>query len=98
MSTSYHAIGQREEDEEFQKHMAVWKACDDADVDLPEQTKKYLGEAADYEKYDSVRTRALEINMDDAVSQTGCPGTVDHVVDLSKLPDGVKKIIFRVSW
>ena len=100
MGMSTNVSGVRDLDGKFAKMIAAKLACEAAEVDYPEEVRKYfctpgasVGEDEDY-----LRREMESVNIKVAVTKCGREGTDGWEVDLSKLPEGVKAIRFENSY
>ena len=98
MGMSLHVFALRAEDDKFKKHIAVFRACREAGVPLPEATKKYLGPGADYDDVKTATDYALQIDIDHLVKKESGNGSVQRVIVLKDLPEGACKLVFEAAW
>lgn len=96
MSMSSSVVGVRDLDGTFAKMAAVKEACEDAEVDYPDLVKqyfKYPGEDIEY-----LKSEMESMDISAAVTERNEDAVNIWEVDLSKLPEGVKKIRFSNSY
>lgn len=91
MGLTTHVEGFRPPDETFDKMLAAYRACEAADVAVPDPVDDFFdGSPPD--------PRGVSVDVNNAVSK-GPEDTDDsHEVDLKKLPAGVTVIRFTNSW
>ena len=79
----------------FEKMMNVKKACDDADVGYPVVIEEYFGSNVD-ESEDMIRS---EMELADIAYIETHPDSADvYEIELSKIPEDIKKIRFIISY
>ncbi len=75
---------------DYLKMKAVWEACTDACIEIPEDVEDYFeGEEPD--------KKGMRIKIIEAVGDCSEPRTTGYEIDLSKLPQKVKLIRFVQS-
>lgn len=84
-------------DPTYQKHLAVFKACQNADVSLPKETADYFGSN---EPYYGLEEEKLEFKLEKGIhykewSAEMCQG---FEIDINKIPKEVSKIRFYNSY
>ncbi len=96
MSMSTKITGVRDLDKEFKKMMKVKLACEEAEIDYPENIYKYFINPDESEE--SLREKMEFVSIKEAI----CVKNKDMIdgwqVDLSKLPKDVKAIRFENSY
>jgi hypothetical protein len=93
MSMSTPVVGIRPPDDAWKAHKAVWDACIKAGVDVPRKTLDFFeGESPD--------DAGVLVGIDDgpAVSEWQDDCSQGFEVDISSLPEGIKRIRFYNSW
>lgn len=93
MSSTISVEGIKLPDDKWKKMAAAYKACEGADVEIPEEVENYFnGDAPD--------TDGVTVNLQD----TGCltrstgSGYYSYSINIKKLPDGVEIVRFTNSW
>ena len=89
MSVSYFVRGMMEPTEDYKKKYAAFKACKEADIEIPQQLWDYFGDDVPSEEGVSVK-----IPYEEKVGN----GDMTYEVDISKLPPQVTKVQFIVAW
>ena len=87
-----------EDDEEYKKMKKVLLACNEAGVKLPEETAKYFGNNIPEL---NLLEEALEIDIQNAEEELVDDGVSTRqgiVVNIDKLPSGVRKLMFINSY
>lgn len=89
MSMSTHVVGFRPPDKKWEKMKAIYKACREAGVDVPDKVHDFFGDASpdgpgaevdlDYKEYSADGVEGIEINV-------------------SKIPKDIEIIRFYNSW
>ena len=79
----------RKPDERYEKMLEVYRACKDADMDLPDEVEQYFDD--EDEEY------PLLVECD-AAKEWSNEYSEGYEVDVDKLPKTVKKIRFVMSW
>lgn len=96
MSMSTYVIGIKSPTEEFQKKLAVYRACKEAGIDPPEEILKFFA----WVDFNSIDPGGMEVPLEK--SGAACvwegEGKSGFEVDISKLPAGVTRIRFYNSW
>lgn len=92
MSVTTHIIGFIPPDEEWKKKMAAWKACEEAEVEPPEELVSFFGGE------DPTDKPGREVDIEPAVTHCDLDMVDGWEVTLSKLPPEVKVIRFENSY
>lgn len=93
MGMSTHAVGFVPPDENWDKMKAVYNACIEAGVDVPDNVEKFF----DYNNPNNVP--GFEVDLEgNAAKEWADNYRQGFEVDLSKLPENVKFIRFYNSW
>lgn len=94
---STHVIGLRALDGKFSCMIEVKLSCEKAGIDYPKEVKDYFngneGESLEY-----LKENAIEVSIQEAVSDYSDDYKTGYTVDVSKLPEGVTEILFYNSW
>lgn len=92
MSTSIHVVAIKPPDEDWRKKKAVWDACTNAGIEVPDEICDYFEGAGPDEK-------GVIIDVPfEAQREWGDENNRGIEVEISKLPKGVKIIRFVNSW
>lgn len=85
-------------DPEFQKHKKVLDVCMEAGVSIPEETCKYFNYDGDL-GYEGLANEKLEIPLQEDVHYKEFyeGDLLKHEIDLTTLPEGVKRIQFYLA-
>ena len=93
MSISYGVKGLKPITEDYKKRLEIYKSCRELNISLPEEIRKYFeydGEPCD---------EGIVVHLKkDVVSNGATDYSTYYDVDLSKLPDGVTKVRFEISY
>lgn len=89
MSMSTHVIGFKAPDETWQKHKAVWDACDAAGVSVPEETEEFFN-------YEPPDNRGVEVHL--PLSEWSDNSRLGYEIEMAKLPEGLTHIRFYNAW
>lgn len=93
MSMSTIIKGFRPPDEEWKRKVAVYRACKEADIDVPEEILKFFN----WESPD--RNGVLvDLMRHDSVSEWGDECSSGFEVDIRKLPQDLHILRFYNSW
>jgi uncharacterized protein YcnI len=98
MSMSTRVVGFRPPDEEWQRHKAVWDACQFAGVRVPDETNRFfMGTTPD--------PAGIEVELTRVSSRSGWvaneyKGDMEegYEVMVAEIPEGVTRIRFVNSW
>lgn len=93
MSVSYGIKGLKPITDDYKKRLEIYKSCRELKIDPPEEIRKYFendGEPCD--------EGIIVYLKKDVVSEGSRYSSVYYDVDLSKLPDGVSKVRFEISY
>ena len=96
MGMSSHITGVRNLDGKFAQMMKIKLACEEADVNYPQEVDDYFKYPDESEDY--LRREMEEVDISAAVSKCNHDTTDAWDVDLSNLPDEVKFIRFENSY
>lgn len=104
MSSMLYIEGIKKPDGKWQQMKAVWEACTNANVDIPDEVDEYFnGDAPD--SAGVIVPLASEYQMshhgkrnDDGVTLYHEDGRNGFEVDLSQLPPDIQKLRFYVSY
>jgi hypothetical protein len=96
MGMSMHVVGFVPPDEEWQKLVAAWHACDAAGIEKPRELLKRLGRDMDPDKAPDPQGR--EASAASAVANWKVGIREGYEVDLRKLPPEIKVLRFYCSW
>lgn len=94
MSMSSHIVGIRDLDGQFSKMMAVKIACDSAEVEYPEDVKKYFGAGVD-EDEDYIRRQMESIDIKTIVREYTRDMVDVYEIRVADIPKEVKAIRFE---
>ncbi len=103
MDISLHVIGTKGSEKElhntFRKMIAVWKSCDTAGIDVPDEVVEYFDEIGFDPEEDDPKEALLDedpfhLDVDEALEKWQDYSRWGYMVDLSKLPEGVTHLIF----
>ena len=97
MSKSTTIIGISDLDGKFSAMIKVKLACEDAEVDYPQDVIDYFDHNME-SSVDELRIEMAEVDIESAIRTEKNKEEEKFIVDLSKLPDGVTSIIFSNSW
>ncbi len=92
MGMTTHIVGFIPPDEKWRKNAAAWKACEEAEIELPQELMSYFGGE------DPTDMPGREVDIEPAVANCGREGTDGWEVTLAKLPPEVKVIRFENSY
>lgn len=93
MSVSYGVKGLKPVTEDYKKRLEIYKSCRELKINPPDEIRKYFeddGEPCD----DGI----IVYLKKDVVNESTGYSSVYYDVDLSKLPKGVTKVRFEVSY
>lgn len=93
MSVSYGVKGLKPITDDYKKRLEIYKSCRELKISPPEEIRKYFED--DGEPCDEGIIVYLK---KDVISKSDGYSSVYYDVDLSKLPDGVTKVRFEVSY
>jgi len=97
MGMSVHIKGIRDLSKRFDKMMAVKEACDKARIDYPADVYDFFGpEACEDREYLATEMETIEIEVERP--RAGHAAEDRYEIDLSKLPEDVKKIRFAIGY
>lgn len=91
MGMSTYVYGIRPPDETWKKMKAVWDACNDAGVDLPQDVRDFF--AGDDPHDDGVK-----VDIDAAEHWDEQGDAIEYEIMVDEIPEGVKSIRFVNSW
>lgn len=91
MSMGSYIVGFCKPDEQFQKMVAVYNACKEAHVDLPEEVSDFFDDT-------EPDASGMEIDIRDSVEEWSGDMSEGFEIDISKLPKNVKYIRFYNSY
>lgn len=89
---STYVVGYRPADETWDKHLAVWEACDAAGVDIPQETLDFFDDESPLDK------PGMEVSIKNACKEYQNEYQQGYEVDITKLPKDVKILRFVNSW
>lgn len=92
MGMSTYVVGFKPADAKWKKMKAVWDACDEAKIEVPDSVEKY---------FDGVYpgdAPGMTVAINTAIREWGDDGCSGYEVDLTKLPKDVTVIRFFNSW
>ena len=93
MSVSYGVKGLKPITDDYKKRLEIYKSCRELKINPPEEIRKYFED--DGEPCDEGIIVRLK---NDVVRESTGYSSVYYDVDLSKLPDGVTKVRFEISY
>jgi len=91
MSMSTYVIGFRPPDAEWERMYKVWRVCQEADVELPDE----VGSFFDYEDPDA---KGLEVDLMAVAKEWKNGMREGYEIKLSELPNNITHIRFYNSW
>ena len=87
-----------DKDPEYVKHLAVWQACKDADIEwLPRETADYFDGKSPRTCWDSVvpsESLVQKMPIHEFVADT----TEGFEIYVSQIPQGAERIVFTISY
>lgn len=92
MGMSTHVVGYVPRDEKWNKYEKIYRACDEAGIDIPDEVLDYFDDEPPYDK------PGKEVDIDSAVADFNDEYRSGYSIDLSKLPDNVTILRFYNSW
>lgn len=93
MSMSTHIVGFRPPDSKWKRMKAVWDACDQAGVPVPDEVTQFFnGEPPD------INGIEVDLKCSEACCEGGDRDRVGYTIDLEKLPPNITKIRFYNAW
>ena len=96
MSMSTHVYGIRDLGGRFDDLMKIKRACDWAGTSYPIEVTNYFKDPGESEEYQKGEMEQIDIS--NAVSNANKDSSSGVIVDLSKLSDEVKSVMFLNSW
>ena len=93
MSVSYTVKGIIPITDEYKKRLAIYKNCRELKISPPEEIRKYFED-----EHEPCGDGIIVQLKDDALSSGGNMSSWHYDVDLSKLPAGVTKVRFEISY
>lgn len=92
MGMSIHVVGYRPPDDEWERMKAVYVACEEAGVDIPDKVQEFF-------HYDDPQGMlGIEVGLGEAVERwDDGESRSGYEVDLTRLPDGVRYLRFYYS-
>lgn len=95
MSMSTHIYGIKPPDEKWKKMKAIWNACLNAGIDVPDEVDDFFGE----EEPNELGVVVSKEQLGDAVLPI-IPGYAEKgfIIDISKLPKDIQYIKIENSW
>lgn len=93
MSMSTHIVGFRPPDSKWKQMRAVWDACDQAGVPVPDEVTQFFnGEPPD------INGIEVDLKCHEACCGGGDRDRIGYTIDLEKLPPNITKIRFYNAW
>lgn len=95
MSMSVYVQGLRPVTEDYKKRLEIYNACKELNINPPEEILKYFN----YESRPCEKGILIELPNDSVVYSTDMNRCSNYYyVDLTKLPEGVTKVRFEISY
>lgn len=93
MGASFYVTGCREKGADYDRMKAIYENCQELGIPVPKEVNKYFN-------WDEPSEDGPEIDLEDAgyAEEYSEDGEHGFIVDLSSLPDDIRKVKFRVSY
>ncbi len=99
MGMSKHVVGVRDLDGRFAKMLAAKLACEEADVEYPNEVRNYFSCLGAEATADNLRIEMQQVDIEIAVRKWADGDCRDGFeVELALLPEGVKAIRFYTAY
>jgi len=89
MGMNTHVVGIKEPTEQYRKYKAIWDACTDAGIPIPDEVDTY---------FNGYTPNPNGITVDVPACTHNEPGKEHTEVVLADLPEGVTMLRFTNSW
>lgn len=93
MSTSYTVKGIMPITDEYKKRLSIYQNCRELQISPPEAIRKYFED-----EHEPCNEGIILRLKDDVISSGGTMDSWHYDIDLSKLPAGVTKVRFEISY
>lgn len=90
---STHVVGFKPPDDKWKKMKAAWDACEEAEIEVPEEVEEFFGGEPPDEAGVTV-----EIDGHECCKEYSEEGSSGYEIDISKLPKDVRIIRVYNSW